>query len=226
MRPGLYGKLPCKRDFIAESVPRGFLGVFEPWLQGAVGASRMALGRAWQEIYLAAPIWRFWIGAKHCGATTLGAVMPSVDGVGRYFPLVLLVTLEEGEFVAPPTVDRHDAFFAAAEDLLLDALADGVVWEAWSGRLATLPLPALGSAPTAGAGAAILSDGSLALGGGSVDDLFGRLDATRASAGLATATFWWTIGGGEIPALVLRGERLPDPALFAGFLTGRFDRAA
>ncbi|TBW36592.1 type VI secretion system-associated protein TagF [Siculibacillus lacustris] len=228
MRPGLYGKLPCKRDFIAEAVPRGFLPLWEPWLQGSVAASRMALGRSWQEIYLSAPIWRFWIGARHCGRNVLGAVMPSVDGVGRYFPLTLMLAAEEGEIVAPPFRDRHEAFFAAAEDLLLDALGEGVVFETLTARLADLPLPEAGATPPLPETARVLGDGSLVASGAgaSIDEVFGGWSATRETAGLATATFWWTIGGGGIPAMVVSGDRLPEPAHFEGFLTGRFDRTS
>jgi type VI secretion system protein ImpM len=89
MQCGLYGKLPGKRDFVAIAAPREFLTVWEPWLQGAVAASRSRLGEAWQEAFLTAPIWRFWLGADICGNSVIGAFISSLDGVGRYFPLTL-----------------------------------------------------------------------------------------------------------------------------------------
>ena len=90
MQCGLFGKLSAKRDFVALSVPRDFLNAWEPWMQSCVSASRDSLGETWLESYLTAPIWRFWLGADICGATVTGAVMPSLDGVGRYYPLTLL----------------------------------------------------------------------------------------------------------------------------------------
>jgi type VI secretion system protein ImpM len=63
MRCGVYGKLPAKRDFVAVAAPREFLGIWEPWLQGGVAASRLKLGAEWQTVFLRAPIWRFWLGA-------------------------------------------------------------------------------------------------------------------------------------------------------------------
>ena len=96
MPRSLYGKLPTKRDFIAAGVPREFLAVWEPWLQGSVSASRVTLGDRWQAAFLTAPIWRFWLGSDLCGVDVIGAFMPSLDGVGRYFPLTLIACADPG----------------------------------------------------------------------------------------------------------------------------------
>ncbi len=93
---GLFGKLPAKRDFIALNAPSDFLAVYEKWLQGGLTASRLELGNRWQEAYLNAPIWRFWLGGAHGGQTVAGAFMPSVDGVGRYFPLTVFAAASPG----------------------------------------------------------------------------------------------------------------------------------
>ena len=89
MRCGLFGKLGAKRDFIALATPRSFLEAWEPWMQACLSASRHHLGEGWQQAFLTAPVWRFWLGAEICGTTVMGAVMPSLDGVGRYYPLAL-----------------------------------------------------------------------------------------------------------------------------------------
>lgn len=123
MRTGLFGKLPAKRDFVALAAPRGFLTVWERWLQGGVSASRQELGSAWQEAFLRAPIWRFWLGAELAGAPVLGAFMPSVDGVGRYFPLSVFAAAEEGDTLPPPELAPQEEWFGAAEAVLLGALA-------------------------------------------------------------------------------------------------------
>ena len=72
MRCSLYGKLPAKRDFVAVAAPRPFLNTWEPWMQGGISASRQSLGDAWQNAFLTAPIWRFWLGADLCGAPVIG----------------------------------------------------------------------------------------------------------------------------------------------------------
>jgi type VI secretion system protein ImpM len=45
-------------------------------------------------------------------------------------------------------------------------------------------------------------------------------DHARAYAG---AAYLWTVGGPNFEPLALTGQALPDPYLFSGLLTGRFD---
>jgi len=100
MRCGLFGKIGAKRDFIAIATPRSFLEAWEPWVQAALSASRHQLGPGWQQAFLTAPVWRFWLGAAICGTTVAGAIMPSLDGVGRYYPLTLHAVTGEGSYAA------------------------------------------------------------------------------------------------------------------------------
>src|SRR5579872_6326200 len=104
MPAGLFGKLPAKRDFVTANVSRRILNVWEPWLQSGLGRSKQMLGQGWTDAYNRAPIWRFWLGSDFCGEATIGAFMPSVDGVGRPFPLAIFAG--EGDIsVAPPEID-------------------------------------------------------------------------------------------------------------------------
>lgn len=224
MGNGLYGKLPIKRDFIAENIPRGFLPLWEPWLQGAVASSRLELGSRWQGIYLSAPIWRFWIGHAHCGRTVTGAFMPSVDGIGRYFPLTLVAAAEETEVIAPPTKEPADAWYEAAEDLLLSALDETAVFDDLVRALGEMAGPVAAPRPGLPEGAQLLGDGLLVARGGEATtaSAFAGFSAAAEAGDLATATFWWTIGGEGFPAMAIGGRRLPDPHLFSGFLTGKF----
>src|SRR5262245_58691620 len=102
MRCGLFGKLPAKRDFIALFTPRGLLEKWEAWMQAAISASRQELNERWQDAFLTAPIWRFWLGSDICGSTVIGAIMPSLDGVGRYYPLTLFAVADAGAPIVPP----------------------------------------------------------------------------------------------------------------------------
>ena len=48
------------------------------------------MGDVWLEAFLEAPVWRFVLPPGLCGArAAIGLIMPSVDKVGRYFPLTL-----------------------------------------------------------------------------------------------------------------------------------------
>ena len=221
MRCGLYGKLPAKRDFIAVAAPREFLAAWEPWLQGGISASRQQLGSGWQEAYLKAPIWRFWLGAGISGGTVLGALMPSVDGVGRYFPLCVFVRADPDEAIAPPEVEGQEDWLSAAEDLLLSALAEDGSLEKLTELLGALPSPSPGTPVEAAIRA---RDGSL-VATGSGGDLAGALSGLRRQdhARLyASTTFWWTVGGEGFAPLAVMAHKLPDPYVFTGMLTGRF----
>ena len=82
---GLFGKLPQKRDFISLGISGDVLSPLETWLQSAVAASRNELGRGWEELYLVAPIWRFWIGDD----MLRGKLRRRADAVGRRHRAVL-----------------------------------------------------------------------------------------------------------------------------------------
>jgi type VI secretion system protein ImpM len=226
MRCGLYGKLPSKRDFVAISAPQSFLRVWEPWLQGGLSASRVQLADAWQQAFLRAPIWRLWLGAEICGgATVAGAFMPSVDGVGRYFPLTVFALAERPAAIPPPELDPQDAWYSTAEDFLLSALEQGATFEAVTEALGRLepPLDHLASRPPDGV--VRLSDGTMAITGAG-SELPLSLAAVRIedhARAYAATSVWWTIGGEGFPPLALVGQRMPDPYLFTALLTGRLD---
>jgi type VI secretion system protein ImpM len=208
---GLFGKLPLKRDFIAQDIPQDVLGPLETWLQAAVAASRSELGRGWEELYLVAPIWRLWIGAGILGANCAGALMPSVDGIGRFFPLLALYVCEAGETLPPPAYSPQEKWFAAIEDRLLSVLEEGAAVPV-AEILAGLPRPALDR--TAAAGSPVdFKGGPLWRGEAGLDtpsflastfeDDYRRVARDR--------SYWWLPGkDGRGPLLHARNG-LPDP---------------
>jgi type VI secretion system protein ImpM len=225
MAAGLFGKLPSKRDFIAVGAAREFLGVWERWVQGGISASRVRLGEGWQEAFLKAPIWRFWLGAEVSGAAVIGAFMPSVDGVGRYFPLTVFARAEEGAAIPPPEFDAQEPWFARAEELLLSALEPEATFEAVSAALATLAPPSDRLPVPPPDGMVRLPEGSLVAAAepAALSDLLAAMRVEDHSRAYAASTFWWTIGGEGYRPLVVVGRRMPDPYLFTGMLTGTFD---
>jgi type VI secretion system protein ImpM len=228
MRCSLFGKLAAKRDFIALSAPRDFLSAWEPWMQGCVSASRDALGKDWQQAYLTAPIWRFWLGADICGATVVGAFMPSLDGVGRYYPLTLFACADSHAAIAPPDIETHAAWFDAGESFLLSTLGHEVTFETITDGLDRLAAPAQQPRDTPPQGMFVLREGTIAArpADGSSSDLFGSLRAANHSSIYAAASFWWTVGGGDYQPLAFCCRRMPDPLEFTSMLTGRINSAA
>jgi type VI secretion system protein ImpM len=223
---GLYGKLPAKRDFVAISTSRAFLDVWEPWLQSSVAASRMRLGSDWQAAYLKAPIWRFWLGANLCGSTAAGALMPSVDGVGRYFPLTAFAVAARGAAIPPPDIDAQEPWYWGLEDLLLAALDEAVDFDRITEAIEALP------GPTALPVAAVRcpsepTSAPLAVSAGPPagrDRGSAPLSAEAWARAASAGSVWWTAGGADYAPLTARGLGMPDPHAFAGMLTGRFEK--
>jgi type VI secretion system protein ImpM len=225
MRCGIYGKLPAKRDFVAVSAPHAFLSVWEPWLQGGVSASRLKLGGGWQSAYLRAPIWRFWLGAELCGTTVLGAFMPSVDGVGRYFPLTVFASAEAGASIAPPEFEPQDAWFETMEAILLSALDDTAQYETFTAAVNAANPPTVADPQPLIEGLVRFADGTTVI-PAPPETFRQNLAAARAQDyehAYAAATFWWTHGGEDFAPLALAATRMPHPHLFSGMLTGSFD---
>jgi type VI secretion system protein ImpM len=197
-------------------------------MQSCVSASRDRLGAAWQAAYLTAPIWRFWLGSDICGATVVGAFMSSLDGVGRYYPLTVFAYADTGVAIPPPDIDAHDDWFAASEAFLLSTLDKEVTFPEIITALDQLNVPANQPDGT-------LQDGMSAVGNGAVaaqlmtdsfSGLFASLRNANHSSIYAAASFWWTVGGGDVQPLALACRRMPDPFLFTRMLSGRINSAA
>lgn len=88
--PGWYGKLPHLGDFASRRLPDSFVRRWDRWLQRGLASARSQLGERWLDAYLVAPILRFWVGPGVLGERGwAGLMMPSVDRVGRHFPLTI-----------------------------------------------------------------------------------------------------------------------------------------
>ncbi len=223
MSAGFFGKLPAKRDFVAVNAGRRFLEVWEAWLQAGVATSRQLLGAGWSDAYNRAPIWRFWLGADFCGEAMIGAFAPSVDGVGRSFPLAVFVG-EGQESLPPPELDVNEEWFEAAEAILLDALEPGVSLEAIARKVAAMPAPSLQSRAGEVADLEELPEGGVLIRGVDRRLSLAFLAARRFGHRriFASQSFWWTIGGEGFPSLALSLVGLPPPTRFADMLTGAF----
>jgi type VI secretion system protein ImpM len=225
MQCNLYGKLPTKRDFIAMGAPRDFLNIWEPWLQGSVSASQAILGEQWQQAFLRAPIWRFWLGADLCGTAVLGAFMPSLDRVGRYFPLTLFACADQEAAIPPPELDSQDQWFKAAEDFLISTLDHDKTFETTAADLHALAAPLQIELPkTSTADILVEGGGTVGIKAGErhFADLFGSLRQVDHNRVYAATTCWWTVGGEDFAPMALCMKRMPDPFLFAAMLTGQF----
>jgi type VI secretion system protein ImpM len=221
---GFHGKVPAKGDFVTRRLPRGFVDAWDAWLQGAVKASREALGEDWLPIYLTSPIWRFALPAGLVGEAAAGVLMPSVDRVGRYFPMTLACPLAGA--VRPADIAGDDAWFHRAEQVALTSLDDAFDLDAFDREVEALGCPVAGPAapepPAGGQGQAGLR---LAL--GEPPESAGGLGvlAHRACLEVSPAySLWWTLGSDSVAPSMLVASGLPTSEAFAALLDGRFER--
>jgi len=229
---GFYGKLPSHGDFLHHGVPDRFVDAWDRWLQHALVASKAQLQDRWLPTYLTSPAWRFVLSGEVIdGRAWAGIMLPSVDRVGRYFPLTLALSL-------PPV----PAFAAAAalqpwfddvEQLALEAL------EAEVFDLRRFQQTVSDSAQAAAAMAQHLARS----GQKPMADLRGFPDAAdcwryelrsvselehsvndvvqgMVAARLHPLALWWSEGSEQVAASWLCTRGLPEPGRFTAMLGG------
>lgn len=123
---GWYGKIPAAGDFVARRVASSFSEAWDRWLQAALAGSRERLGGHWHDSYLSMPIWRFVVSPAMLTADAWAGVMaPSVDAIGRYFPLAVASPLPSASLDLVGTLFAAQPWFDALEAIVLGAIAPG-----------------------------------------------------------------------------------------------------
>lgn len=208
---GLHGKLPARGDFVTRRLDGEFAEAWDGWLQRVLAASREALGAGWLESFLSAPVWRFTVPAGMFSRTGwIGLIVPSVDRVGRYFPLTLAAPLQDDGLDTPATLAKALGWLDSLEVLALEALAPDLDFEAFDRRLAGLALPPALAVPCAGP----TCDDTVPLGGaGARFQVWPNTAPDQRIPGLSgSAAAWCTRGGEAFP---------PCVAMCAGPIPGR-----
>lgn len=120
--PGWFGKLPGMGDFGQRRLPPRFRVIWDEWLQTGLQALRLQR-EDWVAHYLQAPLWFFALGEDIMSPSPwIGVLMPSVDSVGRYFPLTLaieLVRCDGAPTSAPPMARMHQWWQRSAKAALM-----------------------------------------------------------------------------------------------------------
>lgn len=223
---GFYGKLPNVGDFISRRLPGSFVRGWDDWLQEAISRSQTMLGEKWLDIYLTSPIWRFALSAGVCGDRAYaGILMPSVDKVGRYFPLTLAAPLEEQTMI-PGLFLEGAEWLDKIEALALSVLEDNFNFEDFDRELRNLPSP---HTPFDGP-LRFERNGSNAKNErlfrveiyepAQIRDAFIDLGALL-PGGLPTAcSLWWTSGSERVKPSLSGYSGLPPPSDYVEFIAG------
>lgn len=207
---GFYGKVASRGDFIERNLPKDFQRSWDTWLSAGLQASRQQLGEHWLDAYLTSPLWRFALAPGVCGSEAMaGVLMPSIDRVGRYFPLTVACHIPGGQPLQ--ALQASESWFERIENLLLSTLEEGARFEDFESEVQRLePLP---DAVTPA------HDEAHGLQHWPVVDAPGRLAALAAQA-CSGASLWWGRGSQRIAAGLRRCQGLPPTESFAVYLLG------
>lgn len=220
---GFFGKLPSRGDFVGRSLPNSFLQPWDDWLQAGLAQSRQQLGKAWHDAYCVSPIWRFAVSAGLCGSTAYaGILMPSVDRVNRYYPLLIAAPLEtDAALLTLPS----SAWFGTAEQLALSALEqDELDLEAFSQQVHAL------GAPTRLSGDYIINTATSAAWycqipeGSPISSIALALAEYLLQRSFAQPSLWWTDGSERVARCLLLCDGLPPLAGFVALLVGDWEK--
>ena len=210
--PGFYGKLASRGDFVSRGLPQSFIAPWDSWLAAGLLASQTSLGERWLDAYLVSPLWRFLVAPGVCGPdAAVGVVMPSIDRVGRYFPLTVAALLEPDADPAS-VVGGSDEWFERVENLLLSTLNVEASFEAFGAELENLGSPLYRSRT--------LSSRFASLHRFDATDPQARMSALAESS-CEGASLWWGQGSERIAPGLMRCQGLPAAADFAQFLLGQ-----
>jgi type VI secretion system protein ImpM len=222
--PGWFGKMPFLGDFASRRLPQAFIAPWDEWVQHSIAASRAQLGEQWLDIYLHSPIWRFALWPGVIGDTSggdtgwAGVMMPSVDKVGRYFPLTIAAEIAPENFVA---IFSEQTWFAAIESIALATLDMDFSIEGLEQKLTTTPAPrharstdlTTGSRPTQRAGSIDELPQPVAL--PSPNSLAALINS--AAPPYEARSFWW---GDTEPCALYCFRGLPPKERYAELLSG------
>lgn len=229
---GFYGKMPSKGDFVSRNLPRTFIAPWDQWLQESIASSQQQLGEQWLENYLTSPIWRFALSSGVCGDNAwIGLVMPSVDSVGRYFPLTLAVPVNNPSQLLSIADDKQQ-WFLQAEDIALSALDQNNNLDAFSQDIDNLGVPNQLNDTTKTQSddppkPDITESNNWRIDLAESEPITNNLNSLTKQFLLQRFpqyTLWWSSGSEQIEPSLLISNQLPATHRFSALLTGDWDR--
>ncbi len=232
LESGFYGKLPSLGDFASRRLQQDFISSWDNWLQSSLAVSQEVLGEQWLKSYLISPIWRFALSPGLCGKDAwLGIVMPSVDRVGRYFPLTIACKVNAKTSLIHTFSEASD-WFEELESVAISALENDLAVEAFdslvrniSGCELTLKnnshlLPA--DNPSVDKSTVYLD---LKHSNARFDQMYSDISSQLLSTYLPGHSLWCTSGAEDISPAFLAFNGLPPASTYVEMITGQFQQS-
>lgn len=226
LQTGVYGKLPAYGDFVFRNLNASFMTPWDEWLQHFISGSQEQLGEDWLNIYLTSPIWRFVLSPGVIDNNMwAGLMMPSVDRVGRYFPISIVKPFSSN--VSPVNfMMKQRGWFNALETHCLAALDGSIDVDELASVVADLEvLTQQDYQPTYNLG----EMGSMLFGIASDDEARGddvlpyMLNAALATS-LNSFSLWQTAGSELVSPVLFNCQGLPPIGSVASMLDGKWQQ--
>lgn len=229
--PGFFGKVSSHGDFVARRLPPLVQERWDGWLQSCIVCSKQQLAGDWLPHYLSSPVWRFAVAKDVLDENAwAGVLMPSVDRVGRHFPLLICAGAAGAVSVLDWLADAS-AWYGQIEELALTSLESHFQLDQFDAALSSmsaLPQSARAlaqespAAPTVALAAPCwrFPSAGLAHLGAELPVLSSQI----AQCLLAGHSLWWTDGSPAVTPSILLAHGMPAPASFAAMLDGGWQK--
>ena len=115
-----FGKLPSQGDFVGRRMPHAMVKCWDDWMRCGLDMLRREAAANWEQRFVHSPLWFFISPAAVMGVPVVGVLAPSVDRVGRYFPISVMAVAEQAgsRFASNTAVIR---FLSGARDAVINA---------------------------------------------------------------------------------------------------------
>jgi len=216
---GYFGKLPMRGDFIQRNLNPDFIQAWDTWLQNVIEASRNNLQDQWLNYYLVSPVWRYYFSLAD-GDIYTGIVLPSVDKVGRYFPLTIAANIKNYPSVNSFIV-QNAQWYDTLENLALRALDESISFEDFNTQIDSL----LRSINITQQNRNLINEGfRVPLDTGTSVDSALALIAHQFPTELdLNRSYWWSNGSAHVSAHLFSCKGLPDDNIYTAMLDGRWE---
>jgi len=226
LQVGLYGKLPAYGDFIFRNLNSAFITPWDEWLQHFISGSQEQIGDEWLDIYLTSPIWRFVLSPGVIDNNMwAGLMMPSVDRVGRYFPISIVKPFASNTSPVTFMLEQND-WFDALEMHCLTTLNGDIDVDELISLITDIEVSAQQSyQPTYNLG----EMGPMVIGlpsgtDGEVNNVMPYMLSAALATGLNSFSLWQTAGSELVSPVMFTCQGLPPIGSIASMLDGQWQQ--
>jgi len=230
LETGFYGKLPSLGDFASRRLQKDFIISWDGWLQSSLAASQEVLGEQWLKYYLISPIWRFALSPGLCGKDAwLGIVMPSVDRVGRYFPLTIASKVNANTSLIH-SFSQASNWFEELETAAIEALENNLAIETFDEMVRNIaPCESIiKNTNLKHFDNQSMEKSTIYLGfehsDMSIEQMFPDITSQLLATYLPGHSLWCTTGSEEINPAFLVVNGLPHATTYVGMIMGQFQQ--